>query len=303
VTLYIGSIWKKELIIITIHMKITKGVKKMQIEVDDEITTVVSSDDDTASLNSHDENEDNAVSKPPLLLNTENEDTEDVIGLNCPERIAFVLDTSYKMAMKSFSSGERAKTNLCLVKQCIAMFIKMKSMLKKSHAYCVVIGQNLFSPFILQEFTSDVKTIMAALNDLDVNPEEVNGLDEKPTCLDSLVGLIDENIILRRQQKRFPFPDHVTRIILIGFQNKIEISMDPLQKLKELHQTDTFFLDTVLIKTNHDSYHGDEKATTLLESLNFRQENYNLHISDNQAGFFNAFAQLLAHPLQRIKIA
>ena len=39
----------------------------------------------------------------------------------------------------------------------------------------------------------------------------------------------DENIILRRQQKRFPFPDHVTRIILIGFQNSMEISMDPLQ--------------------------------------------------------------------------
>ena len=52
----------------TMHMKITKGVKKMQID-DDEITTVVSSDDDTASLNSNDGNEDNAVSKPQSPLN------------------------------------------------------------------------------------------------------------------------------------------------------------------------------------------------------------------------------------------
>ena len=50
-------------------MKITKGVKKMQIDDDDEITTVVSSDDDTASLNSNDGNEDNAVSKPQSPLN------------------------------------------------------------------------------------------------------------------------------------------------------------------------------------------------------------------------------------------
>ena len=59
--------FQKELMI-TMHMKITKGVKKMQID-DDEITTVVSSDDDTASLNSNDGNEDNAVSKPQSPLN------------------------------------------------------------------------------------------------------------------------------------------------------------------------------------------------------------------------------------------
>ena len=34
----------------------------------------------------------------------------------------------------------------------------------------------------MQEFTSDVKTIMAVVNDLDVNQEQDGG-DEKPTCI------------------------------------------------------------------------------------------------------------------------
>lgn len=41
------------------------------------------------------------------------------------------------------------------------------------------------------------------------------------------------------------------------------------------------------------------QATSVLKSFNIRQANYNLLITDNQANFFNAFARLLAHPLQR----
>lgn len=276
-------------------MKLTKKVEKMQISDDDDgddVTTVVSSsDDETASLHSTDlETENKAENNLP-------KNTAYVCGFNCPEKIVFVLDTSWRMGLKCFSSDDKTVTNMTLAKKSIEMFITMKSMLNAKHEFAVAIAQNLSNPFILQGFTNDIKTIMGAMDDIDFNQTE-EAEKNKTSYIDSLVDMIDENSLLRRHLPT-PFPDHVTRFILIGSQTQLDISADAKLKLKEMYNAEDFFFDSLLIRTDNHAVDVYKRDDDTLRQLNFRNENHNLTVSRNQAEFFNQMSRLLSHPLQR----
>jgi len=305
-------------------MKITSEVERMKIDDDERRnvtapTMTVSSDDDddgthaqnkqhdsddTESLHS---NEDEVEEGRGHVADERNERQQEnanidgqkfEAGINCPEKIVFVLDTSYGMSRKVFGD-EKALTNMTMTKKALEMFIKTKSTLNSKHEYLLIVVNDCNSPFILQDFTNDVKTIMAAIRDLDSQQEGVENNEHKEFAIDPLINFIEGNISWKRQQQK-PLLDHTLRVIFINTSKQFTINTrNAVKTLKDMYGTEIFFFDSVSIM---DPAVEQFNNAEFFKKMNIHKENYILTISRSQAEFFNCMSRMLAHPMQRAKL-
>ncbi|XP_017877734.1 BRISC and BRCA1-A complex member 1-like [Ceratina calcarata] len=235
--------------------------------------------------------------------------TDNLPGINFPEKILFIVDTVRERTCTPFKLTTGASyTPLVMIKRVIQHFVCIKSIIQRSHEYALMILNSNSAQWIC-DFTSNINSIIDHLNlinedfperkEEDQEQEEVE--EERLYDLEQMFDKVQERLTLPAK-KRMPLAStFVVRLILIYSRSNCipKFLTNDKTILHALAKNPHFFLDVLYVHEPPTQENLCEEIYSQLAMLDTNNFSYILEVGRYAAKLHDNMAKLLAHPLQR----
>lgn len=233
--------------------------------------------------------------------------TENLPGINLPEKILFIIDTVRERSCSPFKLTTGASyTPLFMIKRVIEHFVCIKSIIQHSHEYALMILTANGAQWIC-DFTNNINNIIDQLNL--INFSEVNEEDheqeeteeERSYDLEQMFDKVQERLTLP-PKKRMPLAStFVVRVILVYSRSNCipKFQTNDRTPLHVLTKNPHVFLDVLYVHEPPSPENLCEEIYSQLATLDTNNFSYILEVGRNAAKLHDNMAKLLAHPLQR----
>ncbi|XP_050478844.1 BRISC and BRCA1-A complex member 1-like [Bombus huntii] len=218
-------------------------------------------------------------------------------GMNLPEKILFVIDTTRERNCTPFKLSTGASyMPLFMIKRTIENFIYIKSIIQHSHEYALMILNSHSSQWIC-DFTNNTNSIV---NHLNLINDDLLEEDKKSYDFGQMFDEIQRNLPLPTKEHDTAVPAFVVRVILVYSRSnsvpKFHIDKKPLDTLTT---NPYFFIDVLYVHEPPCSENLCEEVYSEIAKLDTTNFSYILEVGRNAAKLHDSMAKLLAHPLQR----
>ncbi|XP_076766546.1 BRISC and BRCA1-A complex member 1 [Xylocopa sonorina] len=223
--------------------------------------------------------------------------TPNILGINLPEKILFVIDTAREKNCTPFKLSTGANyTPLFMIKRIIECFVCIKSIIQHSHEYALMILNSHNAQWIC-DFTNNTNSIV---NHLNLINDDVLEEDKRSYDLGQLFDKIQQKLHLPTNKRDVTVPTFVVRVILVySRSNAVPKFQTGKGSLDALTKNPYFFLDVLYVHEPPCLENVCEEIYSEIATLDTTNFSYILEVGRNAAKLHDNMAKLLAHPLQR----
>ena len=216
-------------------------------------------------------------------------------AFNVPEKIVIVLDRARDELYSHFKLNDgKMYSPLHMLKYSLLFFLRHKRFLNNKHTFALAV-LNESSATWLHDFTNNVDSLLDVLEHIDeCETEDIFDLDAVFDLIMSKVKLTE-----LKEDVNVP-PPHVIRVILTYSRSFTIPEFELSEDISNLLNLPYFTFDIVNTHEVPDSNNKCELIFKKLQELDTKGSSYIYSVERNSTELHNAFAKLLAHPLQRI---
>lgn len=216
-------------------------------------------------------------------------------AFNVPEKIVIVLDRAKDELYSHFKLNDgKMYSPLHMLKYSLLFFLRHKSFLNNKHTFALMV-LNESSVSWVRDFTNDVDSLLDVLERIDeCETEDIFNLDMVFNLIMNKVKLTE-----LKDDVTVP-PPHIIRVILTYSRSFTVPEFKLSEEISNLLNLPYFTFDIINTHEVPDSNNKCELIFKKLQELDVKGSSYIYSVERNSTELHNAFAKLLAHPLQRI---
>nr|XP_002126178.1 BRISC and BRCA1-A complex member 1 isoform X2 [Ciona intestinalis]XP_018669510.1 BRISC and BRCA1-A complex member 1 isoform X1 [Ciona intestinalis] len=227
--------------------------------------------------------------------------------VNCPEKIILCIDHSAIMFTNKFKrtvQSMKQQAVFQVLTGAVRNFIKTKSFIDSRHQFALVLLNQ--TPQLIVDFQPSGQDVMFMLKDIGTqfNESEMVEVDDEVFNLSTLFDQVENMVNLpsvKHPDKPGPPPYVVRMIFVFGRSSSALKFCENDESFQKLNSNPYFFCDCVYIheEPNDGNCVTDNFMQVCELDKNGTSFIYEVGTDGSMSSLYNAFANLLAHPLQR----